>query len=85
MWHRQRGIGERLVEAVLDGVRRSDLPSIRLLVTADNHSAMAFYRRLGFELTGNETPHANDSSSSDCEMILDPGRDPKSRKSRRLS
>jgi ribosomal protein S18 acetylase RimI-like enzyme len=41
---------------------------IRLLVTAHNATAIAFYERLGFSRTGRTEPYANDPTVLECEM-----------------
>src|SRR4051812_40431039 len=50
MWtdpsHRQRGIGRRLVDAVLVWARSHKVRTLKLLVTSNNEDAMLFYNRL---------------------------------------
>ena len=48
---RQRGIGRRLTEWLLDSARVAGIESIGLELRADNAAALAFYRRLGFAQT----------------------------------
>ncbi|MSP36934.1 MAG: GNAT family N-acetyltransferase [Deltaproteobacteria bacterium] len=73
MWvaptHRRQGIGRLLVEAVSDWARAQNIPSLLLLVTSNNHAAIAFYQRLGFSLTGKTEPYRNDPALSNFEMI----------------
>lgn len=45
---RHRGIGRRLIEWLAASGRVAGLTTIRLELRADNASALAFYRRLGF-------------------------------------
>jgi len=49
---RGRGIGELLVQRVLGDCRLGDADFVSLEVRPSNHSALALYRRLGFEETG---------------------------------
>lgn len=46
---RRRGLGQRLLDALLDEARRRRLPQVLLEVRADNEAALALYRRAGFE------------------------------------
>lgn len=46
--HRGQGIGERLLEATIDGARRFGLQKIELSVYSSNEPAIALYRKLGF-------------------------------------
>jgi ribosomal protein S18 acetylase RimI-like enzyme len=48
---RQRGIGRRMLEWQLASARVAGMASIGLELRADNGTAMAFYRRLGFTET----------------------------------
>jgi len=45
---RHRGIGRRLIEWLVVSARVAGITAIRLELRADNASALAFYRRLGF-------------------------------------
>lgn len=45
---RRRGIGERLMQTLTDGLIEADVTLIRLEVAVDNIEAQAFYRKLGF-------------------------------------
>jgi ribosomal protein S18 acetylase RimI-like enzyme len=66
---RRRGIGAMLVAAVVDWARARGTEELRLLVTSNNAAAIAFYRKLGFELAGTSGPHANDPAFTDERMI----------------
>jgi len=48
---RQRGIGRRLHEWLIESARVAGIASIRLELRADNSAALSFYRRLGFAET----------------------------------
>lgn len=73
MWvaptHRLMGIGRSLVEAVLAWARAKNVQTMQLLVTSNNDTAIQFYRRLGFTLTGYTATYANDPALKDYEMI----------------
>jgi mycothiol synthase len=45
---RGRGIGSRLGTAFLEDMRRRGLPSVRVVVGAENGPAIRAYERLGF-------------------------------------
>jgi len=47
--HRGGGFGRRLVEHVLDWASEQGMTRVTLLADRDNHAALDFYRRLGFE------------------------------------
>jgi ribosomal protein S18 acetylase RimI-like enzyme len=72
MWvaptYRRLGIGAALVQRIFDWARAKNIPRLTLLVTSNNDVAIRFYERLGFALTGQTTPHANDPSLDDLEM-----------------
>jgi ribosomal protein S18 acetylase RimI-like enzyme len=72
MWvaptHRRQGIGQTLVEAVVTWARSRKIRTLLLLVTSNNESAIKFYQRLGFALTGYTEPYANDPALSNYEM-----------------
>jgi ribosomal-protein-alanine N-acetyltransferase len=48
---RQRGIGRRLHEWLIESARVAGIASIGLELRADNAAALSFYRRLGFAET----------------------------------
>jgi ribosomal protein S18 acetylase RimI-like enzyme len=66
MWvaptHRRLGIGRMLVEAIVAWGRTQKVRALLLLVTSNNDTAINFYQRLGFSLTGKTEPYRNDPS-----------------------
>ncbi|HEY7294156.1 MAG TPA: GNAT family N-acetyltransferase [Dehalococcoidia bacterium] len=54
---RGRGIGRELIEAVLSWARAGGAVRVRLWVTEGNAPAITLYRRCGFSLTSETTPH----------------------------
>jgi len=67
---RRRGVGRLLVGEVVAWARRRGAQVVRLMVTSNNESAIAFYRSLGFELTGRTEPYPNDPALVEYEMSL---------------
>jgi ribosomal protein S18 acetylase RimI-like enzyme len=49
---RGRGVGDRLIEAVVDWARQGAARAVRLDVVESNENAIALYRRNGFRTTG---------------------------------
>jgi ribosomal protein S18 acetylase RimI-like enzyme len=72
MWvdpiHRRKGIGRVLVDAVVAWARERNAQGLWLLVTSNNHTAINFYQRLGFSLTGKTEPYRNDPALLNMEM-----------------
>jgi ribosomal protein S18 acetylase RimI-like enzyme len=66
---RGRGVGQRLVGAVLDEVRRRGAPEVFLEVTSGNEPALALYARCGFERTGVTRPHPRRPELHEIEMV----------------
>lgn len=66
---RQRGIGRRLTEWLLESAHVAGIESIRLELRVDNAAALAFYRRLGFTET-EEVPAYYDRRISARRMRL---------------
>ena len=73
MWvaptQRRRGVGAALVQKIFAWARMHNVQTMKLLVTSNNDAAIRLYEQLGFAMTGNKTPHANDPSLGDCEMV----------------
>ena len=72
MWtapaHRRQGVGRRLVDEIFRWGHRCGVRTMLLMVTSNNHRAIAFYERLGFTLTGRTEPYPNDPALIECEM-----------------
>ncbi len=49
---RRQGIGQRLMQEMIEGLQSQRAAAIRLEVAVDNLEAQSFYRRLGFTPTG---------------------------------
>ena len=54
---RGRGVGDRLVQAVIDEALARGRQHVVLEVTGGNDPAIGLYERAGFRLTGQENPH----------------------------
>lgn len=61
MWvdpaYRGKGVGQALVEQVIDWARKRGLDHLVLEVEATNQPAIALYTRCGFRPTGQKQPH----------------------------
>jgi GNAT superfamily N-acetyltransferase len=66
---RGHGLGDRLVEAVVDWARDRGMSRVGLSVTERALPAAALYRRLGFVATGVENPLRSDPSITEVWMI----------------
>lgn len=55
--HSRTGIGSELLAAALREVAAAGANDVTLWVFAENHAALAFYRRFGFVADGAETRH----------------------------
>jgi ribosomal protein S18 acetylase RimI-like enzyme len=66
--HRRLGLGRRLLDAVKSWAARHGARELRLLVTSGNHSAIDFYHRNGFSMTGHIEPYPNDPTVIEFEM-----------------
>jgi ribosomal protein S18 acetylase RimI-like enzyme len=73
MWvaptHRRSGLGSRLMDAVQSWAQDLRVHHLSLLVTSTNASAIRFYEKCGFALTGLVQPHAHDPALLECEMV----------------
>ncbi len=72
MWvaptHRRSGLGATLMNAVQLWAQKMGLQGLRLMVTSTNSTAISFYEKCGFTLTGLVQPHPNDPALSESEM-----------------
>jgi ribosomal protein S18 acetylase RimI-like enzyme len=67
---RRMGVGEKLIDAVVEWNRLRDIREVRLMVTSVNQGAIAFYERIGFRMTGMTGPYPNDPAIVEYEMAL---------------
>jgi ribosomal protein S18 acetylase RimI-like enzyme len=65
---RGRGVGERLVQTVLDAAARQGLRRVVLEVAHENAPALALYERMGFRATGHTGVMPHDPSITELEM-----------------
>ena len=74
MWvapsHRRSGLGTRLLDHVHKWAQTLKTPQMRLMVTNGNASAIRFYQRYGFALTGTIEPYPPDPAFHQCEMTM---------------
>jgi len=73
MWvaptHRRSGIGTKLVNAIFAWASVNGARTLVLILTSNNATAIQFYERLGFTLTGKTAPYRNNPALNDLEMI----------------
>lgn len=55
--HRGGGVGGRLTRALLDACAGRGMTEVRLTVHPENAAAVALYRRLGFDVAGEEAEY----------------------------
>ncbi|MFI6154411.1 GNAT family N-acetyltransferase [Kitasatospora sp. NPDC051170] len=70
---RERGATDALLDAVLDWARAEGKDRVVLRVHEANDRAAAFYRRRGFEFTGDAQPFVLDPATNTLRMILELG------------
>jgi ribosomal protein S18 acetylase RimI-like enzyme len=68
---RGRGVGDRLVRAVLDEALARGRRHVVLEVTSGNDPAISLYRRMGFAPTGERSPHPRRADLSELRMRCD--------------
>jgi ribosomal-protein-alanine N-acetyltransferase len=49
---RRSGVGSQMLQAAEDRLRRSGARAVTLETAVDNHTALAFYKRHGYEVVG---------------------------------
>lgn len=67
---RGRGVGRRLVEAVVEWAREQGARAVHLWVADGNDAALALYRKAGFEPTGDRMPLPSDPLVMETKMRL---------------
>ena len=67
---RRRGIGRRLVAAVVEWARETGATTVSLWVTRGNDPAAALYESLGFRATGDYQPLPSDPCKDEVRMQL---------------
>ena len=50
--YRSQGIGEQLLMACIEKAQKNGISRIELHVRADNHNAIALYKKIGFQIEG---------------------------------
>jgi ribosomal protein S18 acetylase RimI-like enzyme len=72
MWtaptHRQRGVGQLLVNSIIRWATLRGAQTVRLMVDCVNEAAISFYKRMGFVMTGRTEPYPNDPALIEYEM-----------------
>lgn len=68
--YQSRGIGARLLAALIDEARRRDEPMVGLEVRADNPVAQRLYLRFGFEQVGIRKGYYQPSNTDAVLMVL---------------
>lgn len=72
MWvaptHRRARLGMTLIDAVESWARSEAACEMRLMVTSNNATAIAFYEQCGFGMTGKTKPYPNDPALFEYQM-----------------
>jgi ribosomal protein S18 acetylase RimI-like enzyme len=72
MWvaptHRRHGVGRLLIDSIVAWCSDRRVEALQLMVTSSNESAIEFYKRIGFAMTGNTEPYPNDPALFEYEM-----------------
>jgi ribosomal protein S18 acetylase RimI-like enzyme len=72
MWaaptHRRRGVGQLLVSGIIEWAAMRGAHTVRLMVVCVNETAISFYKRMGFVMTGRTEPYPNDPGLVEYEM-----------------
>lgn len=63
-----KGVAQTLMQACLDRARQSGHGTVYLGVWKDNHRAIAFYRKCGFEIVGSHVFQLGDETQNDFLM-----------------
>ena len=66
---RRAGVGNALIDAVVEWAGSRSVPVLKLMVTSVNPGAIAFYERLGFSMTGKTGVYPNDATITEYEMM----------------
>jgi len=66
---RRAGVGKALIDAVVDWAGSRAVRELKLMVTSVNQGAIAFYKRLGFRMTGKTAVYPNDAAITEYEMV----------------
>jgi ribosomal protein S18 acetylase RimI-like enzyme len=73
MWtaptYRRKGLGNLLVNEIIAWAADKGAHTLQLMVTSKNRSAILFYERLGFVMTGRTEPYPNDADEIEYEMV----------------
>ena len=70
---RNRGIGQVLIEKVVQWARAHEMPAVTLWVTEGNPAAAALYRKAGFVDTGDRQPLPSNQAIQEHAMRLELG------------
>ena len=65
---RRTGVGGVLIDAIRSWSKMRGVHTLQLMVTSENLSAIKFYERNGFSMTGHTEPYPNDPALFEYEM-----------------
>jgi GNAT superfamily N-acetyltransferase len=68
---RGRGVGRRLIDAIVDWAREREIHELELWVTDANDPANALYGNSGFRPTGERQPLPSDPSIMESKLVCD--------------
>jgi len=66
--HRKSGVARQLMDAIQTWAAHRGAHTLVLMVTSNNHTAIDFYQRNGFTMTGHTEPYPNDPALIEHEM-----------------
>jgi ribosomal protein S18 acetylase RimI-like enzyme len=67
---RHAGVGKALIDAAVEWSRSRGVRELKLMVTSVNRSAIAFYERMRFRMTGITGPYPKDPEFIEYETVL---------------
>ncbi|KAI3909712.1 hypothetical protein MKW98_014129 [Papaver atlanticum] len=67
---RQQGVGSSMLKFAIETAKEAGIKQVFVLVHRDNKPALALYRKMGFEILAEETPHLEEHNLYLCSINL---------------